>query len=343
MECSKNFKLELIVIPLILLFFIACANQTKPESQSALKLKPKTELFWGIFTEELRTNLKMLDKMDKIYGKKPAMVMWYSDWRSDFQDLYCIILDRKGYMPHIVWEPWYAGDQNSISLNDILSGKWDTYIQKWGKMAGEYMKPVMVRWGHEMNGNWYPWSGPKNGFSPETYIKTYRYVHDMVVKAGGTNIIWLWSPNCNSAPAHPNNSIKNYYPGSDYVDWVAVDGYNWGTSQSWSRWQSFDSVFSQPLSEINSFAPDKPVMIGEFGCSSTGGDKASWIKEFFTSVKDKYPSIRSWVWFNINKETDWRFESEPESLENFKAGVVDPIYSTNLASFGTLHQDFAKP
>ena len=322
----------------------ACGGQTKPTAAAKpQQIKPKTEIFWGIFTEELRTNLKLLDKMDKIYGKKPAMVMWYTDWRGDFPDPYCSILDRKGYMPHIVWEPWYAGDQNSMKLSDILSGKWDAYIQKWGKAAGEYGKPVMVRWGHEMNGNWYPWSGPKNGNSPETYVKTYIYVHDMVVKAGATNIIWLWSPNCDSAPGDGFNLAKNYYPGSAYVDWVAVDGYNWGTSQSWSSWKSFDSVFSSAMSQISSYAPDKPVMIGEFGCSSVGGDKPSWIKDFFVTVKDKYPQIRAWIWFDISKETDWRFDSDKDSLEAFKTGVSDPVYSTNIQSISTLHQDFVIP
>ncbi len=333
---KRLLKLFLVVFLMLIEFLCFCF----PDSPPVQIQGQKKEIFWGLFTEELRTNLKLLDKMDSMYGKKPLMIMWYTDWRADFPDPYCTILNRKGYMPHIVWEPWYAGDQNSINLNDILGGKWDTYIKKWGKDAGEYGKPVMVRWGHEMNGNWYPWSGSKNGNSSEIYIKAYRYVHDLVVGAGGTNIIWIWSPNCDSVPGDSFNQTKLYYPGDNYVDWVGIDGYNWGTSQSWSSWKSFDDIFSNSIDEINSFAPGKPIMIGEVGCSSSGGKKTVWINDYFSSLKNKYPAVRAWVWFDIRKETDWRFDSDSESLDAFKSGISDQIYSTNLDLLETFNRKF---
>ncbi|MGA2142350.1 MAG: glycosyl hydrolase [Brevinematales bacterium] len=315
-----KFKL-LWVLPLIITAWINAYSETK------------SVMFWGIFNDNAKFKL---DDMDKMYGKKPAIVMWYIDWHTGFPGTYCELLNSKGYMPHIVWEAWYDGKLNSIRLADILGGKWDDYIRNWGKAAGEYGKPLMVRWGHEMNGNWYPWSGSQNGNSPETYIKAFQYVHDAVVRAGGTNVIWLWSPNCEGVPAGGWNEAKNYYPGSGYVDWVAVDGYNWGKSQSWSKWESFDEVFSKPLDEIQTYAPGKPIMIGEFGCSSAGGNKASWIKDFFISVKSKYPMLKAWIWFDISKETDWRFETDEESLAAFKAGITDEIYPANAAGLAGL-------
>ncbi len=266
--------------------------------------------------------------------------MRYIDWKTDFPGYYCGLLDRNGYMPHIVWEPWYWSGKNFLNLADILGGKLDSYIKDWGKAAGEYGKPLMVRWGHEMNGNWYPWSGASNGNSPETYVKAYRYVHDMTAAAGGSNIIWIWSPNCDSVPNEQWNNAEKYYPGSNYADWIAVDGYNWGTSQSWSSWKSFDGIFSKPLEELRNLAPDKPLMIAEFGCSSSGGNKAAWIKDFFSSVKNRYPDLRAWIWFDINKETDWRFESDDASLDAFKAGLSDEAYSTNLNNLKILHREF---
>ena len=48
------------------------------------------------------------------------------------------------------------------------------------------------------------------------------------------NVIWVWSPyfsrdNC--------TAFGKVYPGDAYVDWVALDGYNWGTVISGTRWQ----------------------------------------------------------------------------------------------------------
>jgi endoglucanase len=35
-----------------------------------------------------------------------------------------------------------------------------------------------------------------------------------------------------------------------------------------------------------------------------------------------YPQIRAVIWFHINKETDWRINSSPESQEAFKQAVA---------------------
>ena len=74
-------------------------------------------------------------------------------------------------------------------------------------------------------------------------------------------MIWVWCPNANSVPEEPFNVAEAYYPGDDYVDWVAVDGYNWGTSKDSSSWQSFDEIFGKPLADVARYAPGKPVMI----------------------------------------------------------------------------------
>ncbi len=38
------------------------------------------------------------------------------------------------------------------------------------------------------------------------------------------------------------------------------------------------------------------------------------------------PDIRAFVWFNFNKETDWRIESSSAARTAFAAGVADPRY-----------------
>ena len=46
-----------------------------------------------------------------------------------------------------------------FNLPDILAGKWDAYIDQWADAARDYGKPLLVTWGLEMNGIWFPWSG----------------------------------------------------------------------------------------------------------------------------------------------------------------------------------------
>jgi len=76
--------------------------------------------------------------------------------------------------------------------------------------------------------------------------------------------------------------------------------------------------------------PGKPIMISEFGCSGTGGNKAAWITDMFTQLKNNYKKIKAFVWFNVNKETDWRFNETAESTAAFKSGLADTIVSSDL-------------
>lgn len=333
-----------LLAALFLPLLLACQ---KPQAGPEVKAQPMVQapaetpgtqaMYWGIFEEGLYLDHARIEALQTKLGSKPAMIMWYSDWFTEFPTQACELLSQKGYMPHIVWEAWKMGDRKTLTLAEILEGKWDAYLQRFGADAGRYGKPVMIRWGHEFNGDWYPWAGATNGNSPATYVKAYRYVYDKVVAAGGKNLIWMWSPNNGPAPVEPWNRIEDYYPGDAYVDWVAMDGYNWGTSQNWSKWISFTEVFSECLASVQKVAPNKPLMIGETASSSTGGDKAAWIRSYFNEVK-AMPGLKGWIWFNINKETDWRFDADPASLEAVKTGLKDPVYGHPATRLETLHK-----
>ena len=293
--------------------------------------------YWGIFEEGLQHNQLRIDEITDKVGKKPASIVWYIDWTMDFPKAACERLYKQGILPTVTWEAWRFGNINAIRHKNILQGEYDDYLEMFGQMAAEYGKPVMVRWGHEMNSNWYPWSGSMNGNSYSSYVKTYRYVHDKVVKAGGSNIIWVWNVNHYTVPAEPVATMAKYYPGDEYVDWIAIDGYNWGTSQSWSSWQSFTDVFKESYSFLAKKYPNKPMMIGEVGCASMGGDKPFWLKSFFEELKTNFPRIKMWFWFNTNKETDWRFDPDETSLKVFREGMSDAYILTDGVQAAVLH------
>ena len=321
---GSKFTFFLILFALLILASLSAQN---------------TGVYWGIFEEGLYNDNGRLNEITRDYGKQPGIVMWYQDWSMDFPAQTCERLYNQGIMPHIVWEAWFFG-QDNIKHADILSGKWDAYITKFAKAAAAYGNPVMLRWGHEMNGDWYPWSGAKNGNSAESYVRTYRYIHDIFTKNGADNVIWVWTPNNDSAPNIDWNRPEKYYPGDSYVDWVGFDAYNWGKSQSWSHWTSVDEIFSSTYDMLQKNYPGKPVLVGEFGCSSSGGNKAAWISDFFSKVKTKYPNIKGWIWFNVNKETDWRFSSDAKAEQAFKTGLTDSIVKSGDSRLFTLHKNY---
>ena len=121
------------------------------------------------------------------------------------------------------------------------------------------------------------------------------------------------------------NNAENYYPGDAYVDWLCFDGYNWGESsfgqQFNSQWESFDDIFKESYQRLQKISKEKPIIIGEFSSTEEGGNKADWVADAFEKLENDYSQIKAIVWFHIAKETDWRIDSSPESLEAFRSAL----------------------
>ena len=123
----------------------------------------------------------------------------------------------------MTWEPWdhYLGsDQNTFSLSGIASGEFDSYISNWGSQAARFGKPILVRFAHEMNGNWYPWSIGVNGNTAAEYVAAFRHIHDLFVAAGATNVEWVWCPNVLPGTS---SDMATEYPGSNYVNFLGLN------------------------------------------------------------------------------------------------------------------------
>src|SRR5919201_465436 len=110
---------------------------------------------------------------------------------------------------------------------------------------------------------------------PSKFIAAWQRIRRIFDAAGAQNAVWVWCPNATNNPDVSWNSWRNYYPGDKFVDWVGLDGYNWGTTQSWSRWQSFADIV-RPI--YRDYGRKKPIMIAETASAETGGDKAAWIR-----------------------------------------------------------------
>jgi len=280
-----------------------------------------------------KPGLTAWDKWTTLVGKRAHYIMWFQDWSGTFQGYAVTDAYGRGATPVITWE--MKNRQAAIKYADVLGGKWNKYIDTWAAAAKTNGRPIMLRFGHEMNGNWYGWSGAANGSSAvaaQQFVATWRYVRDRFTRAGATNVTWVWCINAESVPNEAWNAPENYYPGDAWVDWTCADGYNWGTSQTianagWiSHWQTFDEIFSSAYQRVTVLAPAKPFMIGEFASSELGGSKAAWIADAAARMRAAYPNLRGFSWFNYAKETDWRVESSMASLNAFKSAFVNDPY-----------------
>ena len=216
-------------------------------------------------------------------------------------------IDRLGSVPMITWEPWVKdfdetrrtnlpplAQREYASLAAIAHGDYDFYIAAWAAGAARYGKPIFLRFAHEMNDPYrYPW-GPQNGNRPEEFIAAWKHVHLVFQKSSATNVLWVWSPHV-SMPW-----FEYYYPGDEWVDWIATGVLNYGDVAPWSRWWTFHQIMEKAYPALLKL--NKPLMIAEFGTLTSGGDAAQWYAGALRDIREKYTATRAVVFFNQTQD-----------------------------------------
>ena len=197
-------------------------------------------------------------------------------------------------------------------LARISAGRWDAMLRRRARECREHRRRIYLRWAAEFNGEWNPCFG-----RPRQFVAAWRHIVRVFRAAGANNVRFVWCPF--AAPGW-----RRYYPGDRFVDWVGMDGYNWGTARSWSRWQSFGEIFGPLYAD---YAGRKPLMICETGCAEVGGDKAAWIRDLGSELAGPFSKVRGLVWFDADKETDWRIGSSAGALAAFRWVIAGPRYS----------------
>ncbi len=295
-------------------------------------------VYLGVWQPGVPDDMSQLDAFERDAGTSVAIVMLWNDWAGngtlDVAGL-CAIADR-GAVPLITWMPtdWQGADPSTYSLNSIIAGKHDDYITDWARQLANYGGPVLLRFAHEMNGDWYGWAN-RNGNTPAQYVAAWQRVHDIFVEQGASNVQWVWSPNVADDSAV---DFAPYYPGDSDVDWVALDGYNRGP-QIW-RW--FTQIFGSSYDQLTKLS-SKPVMIAEVSTSEAlpqqaalDDTKAKWITSAFTDeIPHRFPAIRAVVWFNEDKSGeenggyDWRIESSRAAQRAFSRAAASSYIWTS--------------
>jgi endoglucanase len=289
------------------------------------KLVPTTGVLFGAYVDPENTGGDGVDSkvttLEAQVGRKLAVDQHYYAWTDTFpsrleeRDL------ANGRIPLVSWR--------GTTLSTIISGSTDAMIKARARGLKALAVPVFLRWGWEMNGDQYPWDGAHNNDfgqtdGPAKYVAAWRHIHDLFMSEGATNVVWVWAPNNADVPRKAWNSWRNYYPGDAYVDWVGIDGYNWGVTRSWSSWTSFASLF-KPV--YHDYAATKPIMIAETSSAELGGSKAQWIDDAHAAIKTLFPSIHAFIWFDVLKENDWRVNSSEPSLASYRAVAADPYFA----------------
>lgn len=280
---------------------------------------PTTSGRWvGYYPQGNLSTTGPLDTLEAQTGRKAKVVQLYVADAEGFPTSRAKTITDRGGIPLITWEFWSIANNGGAA--SIANGSKDAYIRSFATAAKATGKEIWLRPLHEMNSNWYPWAGATNGNTAADVIAAWRRIDQVVDSTGATNVKLVWCPNSESVPNTTANAIEKYWPGDAYVDLLAIDGYNFGTTASWATWRSFSTVMSTCYSKVTALS-SKPLFLAEVGSVEQGGSKAAWITDMFAKIKTNYPRIQGVVWFNVNDTKtgqDFRIDSSATSLSAFK-------------------------
>lgn len=308
-------------------------NQEKPTEpvQRDIYLGFWTEEFWVDSTKTL--NVEKLKEIEKKIDRKISIAHYYRGWEylDDAEILKELnAISSNGWTPMLSANPYFFSEciaQNVSLYKAIASGVCDDFLHKAAKNLSQFHEPFFFRFAWEMNIATNDWSTIMTGSTAQEYVDAWRKFHSIMEQDGASNVLWVFSPQVENPTS---DDITALYPGDQYVDWLGLDGYNWGESQSWSSWQSFGEIFDDSYKEITAIST-KPLMIAEINTTDLGGNKAEWYKKTFKDdIPNQYPRIMAVIVYNENRSylesVDWRIDASSDSLSAFLEAVKSPHY-----------------
>ncbi len=302
---------------------------------------PEEGCYTGVFSgwggHEDNVKIKTLQDFQSLSGKAVAFVPFSNFWgERTVPKKQLNRIAEYGAVPMLRMMPWKKyweeeGYEPKYSMKRIINGRFDKFLKRWAKRIKKFKKPVMITFGEEMNGDWFPWSGKFQGGKkkgPKRYKKAFRHIVKLFRKKKVKNATWVWQPNHDSYPEKKWNRVNAYYPGDKYVDWVGFSLY--GAQNSGQSWVGFEKIMDPIYNKLTSKYPDKPLMMAEWGVREpkNASKKADWYSTALSTLPTKYNKVKISILYNEKwaKDSDLRINSSVEALAAWKNGISNDYF-----------------
>jgi mannan endo-1,4-beta-mannosidase len=259
----------------------------------------------GVYESAAPGSWSQVTEFTNATGVKPRIVVYYSSWNQPFSTSFAqTAWDNDAYVLAQL-------QPNGVTLASIAAGGSDAYLRSYADAIVAFGHPVILCFGHEMNGTWYSWGYGRT--SPATFVAAWRHVVRVFRAAGAANVTWLWTVNSIRGAA---SSLSRWWPGAAWVDWTGIDGYYFRATDS------FGSVFGSTIAAIRTFS-SAPLLIAETAVGTTP-NRESQIDALFAGVRAE--RLAGVVWFDEAQHAgeyhqDWHLEDDPFALAAFAAAA----------------------
>jgi hypothetical protein len=280
--------------------------EVTPPQPAHASLNPSPASYLGIYEQGTPPSYQPITAFADAIGQEPNLIAWFSGWAQQFPSSFAAKVHAHNEIPFVQIDPTYA------SVSGIAAGDYDRYLRSYADAVRNYRHAVVIGFGHEMNAPWYSWG--YGSVSPRVFVSAWRHMVSLFRAEGADNVTWLWTINQDRANTGP---IADWWPGSQYVTWVGIDGYYFRPRDS------FKTVFGNTIDQVRKFT-SKPVLLSETGVGPAVGQ--------FAKIGDLFAGMRQYntlglVWFDKDQHggiyhQDWRIEGDTAAVSAFTLGVA---------------------
>jgi hypothetical protein len=286
----------------ILLALAAVVLLIGPSSPAIIPMEH--DMLIGVYQPNSPGSYNQIDDFARLSRFSPRIVSYYSTFTQPFNAAFATQAQSKGATVLVQWQP------RGTTSAEIASGADDAYITQFAQDVLSDSHQVIISYGQEMNGNWYPWGFGTD--TPANYIAAWQHIWNIFRQQGVYNVTWLWGPNIQYKGGPP---LSQWYPGNAYVDWVGLDGYFGYPADT------FTTLFGPSVTELRTFT-GKPLLIAESGVTGAGG--AAQLAGLFAG--SALAGAIGIVYFDQAQtgdamHQDWRLENSAANMAAFRDAV----------------------
>ncbi len=262
---------------------------TTPNISSNKLIEPTFGIYHSAYpdfggTEDIVTTERITD-FENLVNKNLVWAYFSNNWYNNIQFPTTEVntINSAGKIPFIRIMPRTNFDEGgpdpNYTMQKIIDGDFDIDLIQWAIDASNTNIPLLVEFGTEVNGNWFPWNGQYNGAGETTgygdaslydgaerFRDAYRHIINICNANGGNNITWFFHVDAYREPDIRWNEIEDYYPGDSYIDWLGVSIY--GPQKSNQEYQEFSDIMDDIYPILNDLS-NKPIAVLEFAITET--------------------------------------------------------------------------
>ncbi len=273
-----------------------------PRHPIVISLPAQPASYIGAYARGVPASYAPMDSFAAACGVRPNVALYYSGWGEKFKSGFATTAAAHHAAVMVQIDPGTA------SLAAIAAGYYDKYLRSYATAVGDFGartgQGVIIGFGHEPNGYWYPWS--YRHYSAAVWIAAWRHIVTVFRQRGADNVTWLWTVNVIER-SQRIVSPDRWWPGGQYVTWVGIDGYYSVPSMR------FASLFGPVIKAVRDVTRD-PILVSETGVKAKAG-KPSKIADIFAGIRGY--GLLGLVWFNVR---EWRLDT-PAAASAFAAGA----------------------